>query len=460
MKKLIISAAVLAFSFSFAQKKEIQSALKAAEGGNSADALAQISAADNTLGGKLYTLDPEVQEQYYYAKGLALLKSGKTTEGAEILGKLADLGKAKIYTGKDANKNKVYFVGKADADKYGAGLELKETTYAPTLTNKLIEALKPTIDADGNEAMKAYQEKNYKVAGDKFAELNDLLKAIGQPDQIYQYYSAVAYALGKNNDLAIKQYTSLIDSGYTGVQTKYLAKNKKTNQVENIGKANYDLFQKLGAASEYTDFKTETAPSVEQELYDTATGLMIDSGKYDDALTVISKGLKKFPNDSKLTSLQGTAYYKSGKTDEFINNLKAVVAKNPSDKESWYNLGVLQSKSPATVADAETSFKKALEVDPNYIAALQGIFYNVYMGDDAKVIDDYNAAKKAGKIEVANKILGDRKARFTKALPYVEKWYQIEPKSKDAVSALKGVYFALGNMDKYNQLKAIEATLK
>ncbi|NHW59638.1 hypothetical protein HA378_31220, partial [Escherichia coli] len=87
------------------------------------------------------------------------------------------------------------------------------------------------------------------------------------------------------------------------------------------------------------------------------------------------------------SELQGTAYYKSGKTNEFVNNLKKQLEANPNDKVSWYNLGVLLSKDEAKLNEAEGAFKRALEIDPDYIPAIQGIFYNVYMlGDDGKII--------------------------------------------------------------------------
>jgi TolA-binding protein len=73
----------------------------------------------------------------------------------------------------------------------------------------------------------------------------------------------------------------------------------------------------MGAAADYTDFKTENTPSIEQELYETAASLYVDAKKYDEALSLIDKGLAKFPKSSKLSELKGTTYYKSGKMDQF-----------------------------------------------------------------------------------------------------------------------------------------------
>lgn len=458
MKKIILSIAVLAFGFSFAQKKEIASAFKAIESGDLATANAQISAADAVLGGKTYLLEPALLEQYYYTKGIALVKAGKTSEGAEILAKISELGKAKIYTGKNAEKQKVYYVGKAAADASGV-TGLKEESYVPTTTPKIGNEVNPILNKINDETMKAYNAKNYAPAGKGFLEIYNLLKAAGSEDKLYKYYSALAYAQGNLVDESSKLFSELIADGYTGVKTEYKAKNKKTGQVESLDKNSFDLYKKMGATSDYSDFKTENTPSVEQELYETAAALYVDGQKYDEALSLIDKGLAKFPKSAKLSELKGTVYYKSGKMDQFMANLKDQVAKNPNDKVSWYNLGVLASKDPSKLAEAEGYFKKSLEIDPNYKEGLQGIVFNIYINGDDKAIKEIDAARKAKKTELFNKLLAERREKLGKAIPYAEKWYAIDSKNIEVVSLLKSLYQTAHNDVKYQEMKAAEAAL-
>ena len=458
MKKIILSAAVIAFGFSFGQKKEISAAFKAIEANDTATANAQINAADAVLGGKTYLLEPSVLEQYYYAKGLGLLNSGKISEGAEVLANISALGKSKIYVGKNAEKQKVYYVGKQAADASGVA-NLKEETYAPTLVGNLGAKINPLLTKANEEAMAAYNAKNHELAGKKFLEVNNLLAAAGSEDKLYKYYAGVSYAQGQKNVEAAKVYKELINEGYTGVKTEYKAKNKKTGTIENLDKNSFELYKKMGATGDYTDFKTENTPSVEQELYETAVALEIENQNYDSALALIEKGLVKFPKSSKLTEQQGTVYYKSGKMDQFMANLKDQVTKNPNDKVSWYNLGVLASKDPSKLAEAEGYFKKSLEIDPSYKEALQGIIFNVYISDDNKAIEAIETARKAKKTELYNRLLSERRERFAKALPYAEKWYALEPKNIEVVSLLKGLYLTSHNDAKFQELKAVEAAL-
>ncbi|ACU07512.1 TPR repeat protein [Flavobacteriaceae bacterium 3519-10] len=458
MKKLFLSIALVSATLAVAQKKEIAAAVKAADAGDIAGTNAQIAAAEAAMGGKTYLVEPAVLEQYYYAKGMALLKSGKNAEGASYLAKMSDLGKNKIYTGKDSSKNKVYYVGKAEADKSGVQ-GLKEETYTPALSAKIGNTINPLIEKANKTAMDAYSAKNYSVAAPKFKEVYDLLKAGGQDNKQYLYYAGLNYALADKKSEAVDVYNELISSGYTGIQTTYSAKNKKSGELEPMDKVTWELNKKMGATSEYSDFKTETSPSIERELYETNAALLIESDKNEDALKLIETGLKKFPSSVKLSELQGTAYYKSGKMDEFVANLKTQTEKNPTDANNWYNLGVLQSKNPGSEADAIASYKKAVELKPDFVQAWQNLTYTV-MGDDAKAIDDYNAAKKAGKTDQANKIIEARRERLAAALPFAEKWYESDQKNIDAVTLLKGLYMSNKKEAKFQEFKAKEAAMQ
>lgn len=449
--------AVIASAMVFGQKKEVVAAYKAVEAGDNATAISKIQEAENLLNGKTYFLEPSVLEQLYYAKGLSLIKSGKLGEGAAQLAKINDI--KKVYTGKDADKKRVYFTNKADADASGIA-NLKEENYTPALSANLGNVVNPFLQNSHKAAMDAYNGKKYALAAPKFREVYDLLKAAGQDNKQYLYYSAITYALDNNRPKAIEVYTDLINSGYTGIETTYSAKNKKTGQVENLDKTQWDLMKKAGAAGDYTDFKTETSKSVEPELYETAIALMLESEKYDDAIKFVDKGLKKFPTNSKLAEFKSLAYYKAGKTDEAIASMKEQVAKNPQDIDTWYNLGVLASQDPNRLTEAEGFFKKALEINPNHISSLQGMFYNVYRGDDAKTIEKAEAARKGGKMDEYNKILEERRARFKKGLPYMEKLHSLQPNDLETVTTLKGLYQTLHNDAKAAEFRAKEKALK
>lgn len=458
MKKLILSLAMLSATMIFAQKKEIANAVKAVDSGDLSTANSEIAKAEGMFGEKTYLLEPSVLEQYYYARGLSLIKAGKNTEGAEYLAKISTLGNEGIYTGKDADKNKVYFVGKNAADKWGNGLSLKQEKYSPSLTQKLREAIDPLLRKANEEATASYNAKKFDIAGAKFAETYYLFKAAGQDSKNFLYYAGIAYAQTPDKKAeAVQILESLIRDNYTGEETVYTAKNTKTGQVENLDKAAFDLYKKANAG--YSDFKTEKTPSKQEELYDVTASLLFELQKYDEAAKIAEEGLKKFPKNQSLSQVQSNAFFKAGKTDEFVNNLKAKIASNPNDKESLYNLGVMLSKDPSKQAEAEATFKKLVDIDPKFPNAMNNLVFAI-LGEDEVAINQYRDLKKAGKIDEANKVLEQRRARFQKALPYAEKMYANDPNNKEVVSLLKGMYMTTQNTAKYNEFKAKEAAMK
>jgi len=317
------------------------------------------------------------------------------------------------------------------------------------------------LQASNKAAMDAYQAKNYAVAAPKFLEVYNLMKTSGQDDKVYMYYAGLSYALANNVDESIKIYTDLINSGYTGVQTQYTAKDVKTGEVTSLNKGIWEGLKNT-KSKDYTDFKTEQTKSVEPDLYETLSTLLLNAKKNDEALALIEKGLAKYPNNAKLKEYQGSALYATGNTDKFMSNLKEQLAKNPNDGTNWYNLGVLQSKNPATENDAVASFQKAIQLAGNDPKLTNNAYQNlVYtsLGDDAKAVESINALRKSNPDE-ATKLIEARKERFNKALPYAEKWHESNPENLDAVSTLREIYSITKNQAKATEMKAKEAALQ
>lgn len=305
------------------------------------------------------------------------------------------------------------------------------------------------IQSINKEAMDAYNGKNYVMAAPKFMELYNVLKTNGQDNKIYKYYAGLSYALANKNAEAIAIYKDLIDSGFTGVETKYMAKEKKSGQKVELEKSTWELMKK--APGDYSEFTSEQTPSIEGDLYETFATLLLTEKKNDEALTYIEKGLVKFPNSAKLKEAHGTALYSSGKTDQFVANLKEQLAKNPNDATNWYNLGVMQSKNAATTNDAITSFKKAIELKPDFNNAYQNLVFTT-IGDEEKAVAEINALRKTNPDE-ATKLIDARRARFAAALPYAEKWSQAMPNDKEVLTTLREIYIMTKNNDKAAEIK-------
>jgi hypothetical protein len=159
-------------------------------------AKSKINEAANLLGSKTQLLDPETLEQYYFVKGLEMVTSGQMAEGATMLSKIGDMARQKVYSGKDAEKNKVYFWGE-EAAKVSGISGLKEDRYAPVTLPKLAAIINPYLQKANKDAVDAYNGKKYELAGDKFKETAYLLKVGGQNGGQFLYNAALSYAYAK-----------------------------------------------------------------------------------------------------------------------------------------------------------------------------------------------------------------------------------------------------------------------
>ena len=72
----------------------------------------------------------------------------------------------------------------------------------------------------------------------------------------------------------------------------------------------------------------------------------------------------------------GTAAIQAGRNDEAIEKFNEVIAKLPTCADCYYNIGIANANKQAW-ADAETAFKKATELKPDYRDAYTGLA-NVY----------------------------------------------------------------------------------
>lgn len=206
-------------------------------------------------------------------------------------------------------------------------------------------------------------------------------------------------------------------------------------------------------------FKIENDPG---RIYN-LLALAYKQSKNDAAyLSALQDGRKLYPNDKNLIIEELNYYLTTGKTQEAISNLNTAIEKDPQNAVLHYNLGTLydnmanprEGKAPAEkeyeelFAKSITSYKKAIEIKPDYFEALYNagaLFFNkaVKMQDAANAITDnkkYNeASAKADKV-------------FQESLPYLEKAEQVNTQDKETykglLETLKKLYLMTNQADK------------
>jgi len=405
MKTKSLLLAALSFSaVTFAQKREIKSAEKTVESGSYAEAQTEINGLESMMG----QMDEKEKEYYYFVKGRAYL-GGEDNKNAE------DLLKAMEAFTKVSEFN--------DGDKYGDDA----TTYKQTAMNAVISSA-----VDDQNAQK------YDEAATKLYTLYTLTPK----DTSYLYFAASNAVNGQNFDTALDYYGQLKDLGYTGIETKYTAKNKESGEVESFpSEQQRDLFVKSGT---HEDPKTEVTESRSGEIAKNIALIYVQEGEDEKALTAIQDALSENPDDDALLRSAADVYLKMGMTDEYEAAMNKVIAKDPNNPGLYFNLGV----GAANAGNAEKAlgyYKKALEIDPNYAGANLNIAA-LMLGQDKEIIEQMNSLGNTKADNKKYEELKDKRLQLYKdAIPYLEKATSGETPNIEAVRTLYNIHVQLGN---------------
>ncbi len=187
-------------------------------------------------------------------------------------------------------------------------------------------------------------------------------------------------------------------------------------------------------------------------VYESLADIYENEGNKAALQNIVSKGLKRFPNNKNLQIVELNQTLDNGDANAAIEKFEKAVLSEPKNSSMWFNLGVLYDKAQ-NEPKARDAYEKAIAIKPDYGDAYfnlgvmyfnQGVSKNKEMNnvDETKDRDGsiYNGLKK------------QRDEIFAKALPYLEKAHQIDPKNVAYKTNLKKVYASMNMLDKAKSL--------
>lgn len=199
--------------------------------------------------------------------------------------------------------------------------------------------------------------------------------------------------------------------------------------------------------------------------YTSLANVYMATGDTAGAMEVIKKGRAAFPDDIDLLITETNHYLKKDQKEAAIANLKAAIEKKPNDATLYLVLANTYDRmanpkdddgrdaaKPANyeqlIIDAETNYKKAIELSPDNVDALYSLgalYFNHGVGisraaDSIKDMAKYNAENKRAS------------EQFEKALPHLEKAHRLSPSDRSTMIALKQIYARLNQPEKVKEM--------
>lgn len=247
----------------------------------------------------------------------------------------------------------------------------------------------------------AFNKKDYKEAYNSFKFIADVMPQ----DSIFSMYTAMAAKNAELYDESIKYYRKTIE----------------------INQGNAGLYQEL------------------ERVY-------ISKSDTASALKVLEEGLAKHPTSMGLIFDELNIYLNKGEAAKQIAKIENAISKEPKNKTLRFVAGVAYSANK-DFDKAEASYKKALELDPNYADAV----YNLAVININRGNDYITAANKLPTNKASDAKYNDLKKKFenelSKAMPLLEKAKELNPKDPNVLSTLREVYIKLNQLDKAAAIK-------
>ncbi|MCF8715750.1 tetratricopeptide repeat protein [Joostella atrarenae] len=420
-KQVLLASAILASSFAVAQKSELRDAEKALDNGSAAEAKTTLQSLSSTI----ESADDKYKAEYYFL-------TGKT---------YADLAKK----------------GGADADYEKAVASLNELIafekeYKTKYTDDAKEILNNLSGDIVNAAVEDNKNENFAGAANKLHMAYEMTD-----NEDYLYFAASSAVNGGEYDTALSYYEKLKELGYTGESTAYMAVNKETGEVENLGsEQNRDLMVKTGEYSDPTEEKTESRMP---EIVKNIALIYNEKGETEKAAAAIKDARAANPDDINLLLTEANMYIKMGDKAKFQSLMEEAIQKDPKNPTLYYNLGVILAEQ-GNKEKAKEYYEKALELDPEN----ENVYLNMsslILSGEREMVEEMNGlGNSAADNKRYDELKAEREAIYKSAVPYLEKLLTVNPNNVDAIRTLMNIYGTIGEQAKFTEMKEKLAALE
>jgi len=427
MKKLItLLIIVLISTASFAQKKELKAATKALDSNNYTEALSVLKTAKPLIkDAKL-----KYKTNYYFLLGKALYANGTTPNNFEASVEAFDT----LFALEKNSKAKY-------SDKAKEIVNMMVKNIADDASNAYNEAIQLNKNPETKEKSVAFF--------DKAAKGFKKVYVLSATDTAFLQNSALAYYFSNNFSESVKTYQKLLDIGYTGISTSYIATSVVNDQK--IGYATKEEMDKQVKLKLAKNPEVIVRKSQRNGIIKMIAKNYIALQDNEKALEAIKKAQEASPNDYGLLVDEANVYFAMGNNIMFKQKLEEAVKINPNDYMLHYNIGVMKmdlNDNDGAIA----SFNKAIELQPDYKDAYNNIGAAI-LAKAEPLVEEMNA--NLSNFDKYDKLQAQQLAIYKEALPYYEKVYEMDATNISVIQTLMGIYENLEMYEKGKELRAV-----
>lgn len=244
-------------------------------------------------------------------------------------------------------------------------------------------------------------------------------------------------------------YTQAVEAFETSLSVSMLESEYDTaNLAFNIALCafNASLYEKAIEYAGVVINSTAANPSI----YAIQAESYFQSGKKDEAVNAMNAALARFPEDKSVYTSASSVFLRIGLNEKAGEVLNTALEKWGDDASFQLFLGIAY-ENDKEYAKAEAAYKKALEINPEYMDAIfdLGAFYvnqGIRLNDEANALPLEETAKYDELRAQANQSLNQ-------ALPYLQQVIEMQPDNLKVMMTLRDVYVQLGKTEEANALR-------
>ena len=309
------------------------------------------------------------------------------------------------------------------------------------------------LDPDKKALQTAYDAFQKSVELDANKEYLDQVKI-----RLYicgeQFYNmGVAFFNKKDFESAVTSFekTAKVNSIF-GVQDSLATFNAalSSQQCAQIAKDQKDMdkLKKMNTKAKENYMKLVNMNYKNPQIYIALSDIYKADKDTVQALKIVQKGRTRYPDDYNLIITETNIYLSKGETEKAQKNLQLAVEKNPTNENLYFAIGA-NFDVLGKFDDAEKAYAKALELKPKYFEAcynLGALYFN-------KGVSIFEAADKINDQKLYEAEKEKFEAMWNKALTYLEKAHELDPKDRNTMISLSQLYARTKQYDKAKIIK-------
>lgn len=286
---------------------------------------------------------------------------------------------------------------------YEKALDLDESGKLDKKVKDNLERLKRQLEL---KAIIGFNKSDYNSALKAFEDILIINKTRvyeGHIDTVVVYNTALAARNAGDHQKAIEYFREAIDLGYGGSDAYYLLK------------------------TEYITVNDSNA-----------------------AIRTLEEGYQKYPDTTLILIEMVNFYLTSGDAEKGLRYLELAQAQEGDNPSIYFAQGTLYEK----LGDKEKAmefYNKSIEIDPEYFNGyfnIGALYYN-------NAVEMYEEANKIEILKAYNEAKAKADEELQKAIPMMEKAYEINPEERATLETLQTIYYRLQMLDKYEEVKQI-----